>query len=75
MIKDRNESGQDYQSYLCTDYCNVSACVRQNKGIHNSADAYYYNQLQPNITTLLQPNITTLQMPTTTTNFLPLKHD
>jgi len=25
--------GQDYKSFLCTGCCNVSACVRQYKGI------------------------------------------
>jgi len=33
MMKGKNRLGQDYKSFLCTDDCNASACVRQNKRI------------------------------------------
>jgi len=33
MMKCKNRLGHDYQSFPCIDYCKVSACVRQNKGI------------------------------------------
>jgi len=31
--KDNSDTGRQCQSFLCTDYCNVSAYVRQNKEI------------------------------------------
>jgi len=32
MMKGKNSLGQDCQSFLYTDYCNVLACVRQDEG-------------------------------------------
>jgi len=33
MMRGKNRLGQDYKLFLPTGYCNVSACVWQNKGI------------------------------------------
>jgi len=35
-MKGKNRLRPDYQSFLSTDYCNVSACVRQNKELSQS---------------------------------------